>query len=204
MIQSQRWTPFLSSHSPAYAWIGLALALGIWCLLIYSGCEQTFDKLILTPVPAKLIRLIRAGLLAVFLQLTLGFASSQLHAGLACPSLPGCTDSSFFPDPLNLLNGIAFAHRTWGLLMIGLFGHIALLTARSTPSLAGPARNLFGLGMAQIFLGIGVIMSHLDSGSRLIHSAIGYAIWGILFYLAIRTGALPGQAPEERSSQPQL
>ena len=202
LIQSYRWTPYLSAHSPSYAWAGLAFALGIWCLLIYSGCEQTFDELILSPIPAKLIRLIRAGLLAVLLQISLGFASSQLHAGLACPSLPGCTESSFLPNPITLLNGIAFAHRVWGVLLIGLFAHIALITAKNTPSIAGPARNLFGLSMAQILLGVGVIMSHLDPGSRLIHSAIGYALWGILFYLAIRTGALPGQTREERPAQP--
>ena len=201
IINSHRWTPYLSSISPSYAWIGLGLALAVWSLLIYSGCEQTFDEVILTGVPPKLIRLTRVGLIALLVQYSLGFASSQIHAGIACPSIPGCTDSSFFPSPLNLLNGIAFAHRAWGTLLIGLFGHIALLTARSTPEIAGPARNLFGLSMAQILLGVGVIMSQLDPGSRLLHSAIGYTLWGLLLYVAIRSGALPGQTRQERLAQ---
>ena len=201
IINSHRWIPYLSAISPTYGWIGLGLAMSVWSLLIYSGCEQTFDEVILNEVPPKLRRLTRAGLLALILQYSLGFASSQIHAGLACPSIPGCTESSFLPSPLELLNGIAFAHRTWGVLMIGLFGHIALVTARSTPEIAGPARNLFGLSMAQILLGVGVIMSQLDPGSRLLHSAIGYALWGILLYLAIRVGAIPGQTRRERHAQ---
>ena len=74
--------------------------------------------------------------------------------------------------------------------MLGLFFHLALVTSRFNPSLARPARRVFSLAVGQVFLGIGTVLSGLNTESRAIHAAVGYAIWGVVFYLAVRSGAV--------------
>ena len=153
-----------------------------WENPVVSGPEE-FTRL------PKIQRLVMAALIGLLIQFCLGALIRHTHSGLACPNFPNCLDG-FFPIPLTFETVIAFTHRWWGILMLGLFFHLALVTSRFNPSLARPARRVFSLAVGQVFLGIGTVLSGLNTESRAIHAAVGYAIWGVVFYLAVRSGAV--------------
>lgn len=176
----------------------LPLALGVLSFLailfIFSGlilgaCVSTWGNPIAPNPSAKVLRLATAGLGGLFVQVCLGSFVRHSHSGLACPNFPLCL-TSFFPIPFTFETNLAFFHRWWGVLMIGLFAHLAIAAAKQMPSVAGPSRRAFGLAVAQVFIGVGTVMSGLNPESRTIHAAIGYALWGILFYILIRSGGL--------------
>ena len=160
--------------------------------LVFSGlitiaCVITLGNPVVQNPSPKLKRLGIAGLGSLFLQFCLGALLRDTHNGLACPNFPNCLDQ-FFPIPFTFWTAIAFFHRWLGVLMLGLFLHLAVEAARTTPSLARPTRQAFALSVAQVFLGIGNVMGGLSSESRIIHAGVGYALWGILFYVTIRSG----------------
>jgi heme A synthase len=165
--------------------LGTALFSG----LILMMCVATWDNPVVKKPDPKVRRLAMAGLHGMILQVILGAWVTHTHAGLACPSFPLCLNN-FFPIPFTAETSLTFLHRWWGVLMLGLFFHLAITTAKKIPELARPALQVLGLSIAQVFLGIGTVMTGLDFGSRALHAAVGYAIWGILFYLAIRVGAV--------------
>ncbi len=168
----------------AWAWLGLV----IWCGVIFSACRLTWTDDSLFVSSPKVRRLAFSGLGAMVIQLTLGYLSHRLHAGLACPDFPACTEQFF---PVGMEGWIAFSHRWWGIIMLGLFAHLALAAKKTAPELQVAARRAFALSVAQIFLGIGTVLSQLKPDSRLIHVAIGYALWGFLFYICVRTWKKP-------------
>jgi heme A synthase len=154
------------------------------CISFATFSSVSFQK---TEVAEQQVRrLATAGLLGLFVQFCLGALVRGTQSGLACSRFPSCLDS-FLPIPFTLETGLAFFHRWWGVLLLGVFIQLAIATAKKCPQLSGPARRALGLAVAQVFIGIGTIMSGLETGSRATHAAVSYALWGILFYLALRT-----------------
>lgn len=161
-------------------------------LLVFSGlislaCVLTWDNPVVENAPGKIKRLAFAGIIALLVQFFLGSQMKQLGGGLACPNFPNCLET-FLPSPFTYETAIAFTHRWWGFLLLGHFFHLALAAARTAPALAGPARRVFALSVAQVLLGIGTVLSGLNAHSRILHAAVGYALWGILFFILIRAG----------------
>ena len=167
--------------------IHLLIATLVFSGLITIACVTTWGNPVVKGVSPKVRRLSCAAIIGLFVQLALGGVVRHTHAGLACPSFPNCADG-FFPDPLILETAVAFIHRWWGVLMIGVFVQLALAAAKTSAPLARPSRQALGLAVAQILLGIGTVMGRLNSHSRATHAAVGYALWGILFYVALRAG----------------
>jgi len=174
---------------------GLSTGLLIVTTLLFSGliamsCVITWKNPVVKNPAPKVRRLALAGLGGLFVQFCLGSFVRTTHSGLACPNFPVCLES-FFPIPFTFETGIAFFHRWWGVLLLGLFFHLAITTAKQLPILAGPARRALGLSVAQVFLGVGTVLSGLSTHSRAFHAAVGYALWGILFFIAVRVGGIP-------------
>ncbi len=175
--------------SPPFAIFYFLLSTLGWGALIILACRMTWKQPALKNAPQKMRRLALAGLTGLFFQMLLGAWMKNRQAGLSCPEFPYCLQN-FLPVPLSLDTALAFTHRWWGFLMLGLFIQLALAAARTFPPLATSTRRAFSLAVAQVFLGIGTIQSHLHLHSRTLHAAVGYALWGILVYVAIRTGSL--------------
>jgi len=171
--------------------IHLLIATFVFSGLITVACVTTWNNPVIEPASPKIQRLAVAGLGALLVQFVLGALVRHNHSGLACPNFPGCLDG-FLPIPLNFETAIAFTHRWWGFLMLGLFGHLSFAAPKLSPRLTPLTRQLFALSIAQVILGIGTVLSGLHTHSRAIHAALGYALWGILFFTAIRAGALRG------------
>ena len=166
--------------------LGLVGILGTWSFIVSLACSQTWEPSQIIRSP-KMRRLAASGMGALLIQYTLGALSRHFNAGLACPNFPTCADG-FLPS--DALSTLAFIHRWWGVLMLGLFMHLSVAALKTAPELLSSARRASALSVAQIFLGIGVVMTQLHSDSRLCHVAIGYALWGILVYILARTGGL--------------
>ena len=175
--------------SPVASTVQLIVATLAFGAMINLACVITWSSPTVKNPDPKVRKLATVGLVAILIQFCIGAAVKHTQSGLACPNFPQCMEG-FFPIPFTFGSAVAFLHRWWGVLMLGLFIHLALTTAKTTPSLAGPTRRAFALSMAQIFLGIGTVMSGLSIQSRIIHAAVGYAICGLLFYVAIRSGGL--------------
>jgi heme A synthase len=157
--------------------------------LITHVCVITWGNPVAQDSITKVRRLAIAGIGGLLVQFFLGTLVRQSHSGLACPNFPQCLDS-LFPIPFTFETSIAFFHRWWGVLMLGLFVHLAVTSAKQMHSVAGPARRALGLAVAQVFLGVGTVLSGLKTESRVIHAAVGYALWCTLFYIAIRAGGI--------------
>ena len=63
-------------------------------------------------------------------------------------------------------------------------------TGKNVPALARISRNVLGLAFAQVFLGVGNVLTGLSAHSQLTHSAVGALLWGSLIFLAVRAGAM--------------
>lgn len=157
--------------------------------LILWASKSTWENPVVPKVSPKVRRLAVAGLGALSLQLFLGAVIKQTQSGLACSNFPNCLDS-FFPLPWTLGTSLTFFHRWLGILLIGNFFHLALQATKTTPALARPAQQTLGLSVAQVFLGIGLVLGGLHEHSRLLHAALGFALWGALSYLVVRSGGI--------------
>jgi len=82
---------------------------------------------------------------------------------------------------------IHWVHRWLGVLLLGLFLHVAM-ASRRTP-LAGVGTALGALAVLQVALGVAAVMLRLPVPVRAAHAAGGYALWGLLVWLALRSGA---------------
>ncbi len=162
----------------------LAVIFASWSASLLFATHQTWTDSQTVEAP-KLKRLAASGLAALLIQYLLGAISRNYHAGLACPNFPSCAEGVF---PFSFESTLAFAHRWWGVLMLGLFIHFSIAALKSAPELFRSARRASGLAVAQVFLGVGVVMTQLHPDSRLCHVAIGYALWGITLYILARTG----------------
>jgi heme A synthase len=170
----------------AFHWASLVL---IFSGLIATASSLTWAKLVIEGVSPKVQRLSGAAVYALFIQLFLGIALREHQSGLACPNFPHCLDE-FLPSPWTLDTALAFFHRWWGILLLGLFVHLTLAAAKKKPVLLRIARLALGLCIAQILLGVGTIHSRLNISISMLHAAVGFALWGCLFFIALRSGAI--------------
>lgn len=165
-------------------------------LAVFSGailwaCRATWENPVVhsdSPKFGKIKRLALSGLFALAVQFLLGSLMRTQHSGLACPNFPACIDG-FFPSPLTYEAALAFTHRWWGVLMVGVFAHLTLVTPKIAPALTPVARQLLPLAVVQIILGVGTVMSGMTPHLRATHAAVGYGLWGLLFFISVRAGA---------------
>jgi heme A synthase len=133
----------------------------------------------------KLARLSRAGLVVLLGQLALGGYVRHSGAGLACPDFPLCSGDVF---PGHGLAVIHWTHRWLGVLLLGLFVHLAI-AGRRTP-LAGISAATAALAIVQVGLGIAAVLWRLDPALRAAHAAVGYVLWAAVVWTAARSGGL--------------
>jgi heme A synthase len=149
-------------------------------LLILAGliilAEGTREH---APVPARLKRLAMAGLAALLLQLALGGYVRHAGAGLACPDFPLCSGSLL---PYHWGSGVHWIHRWLGVVLLGLFVHLALAARRT--ALARPAVAAAVLAVVQVALGIMTVLGGLAVPLRAAHAVVAYALWGVLVCLS--------------------
>ena len=130
-------------------------------------------------VPARLKRLSMAGLAALLLQLALGGYVRHAGAGLACPDFPLCSGSLL---PHDWESGVHWMHRWLGVVLLGLFVHLALAARRT--ALARPAAAAAVLAVLQVALGIMAVLGGLAVLLRAAHAVVAYALWGVLVWLS--------------------
>ncbi len=138
------------------------------------------------PRPAaspRMIRLIRAGLAVLLVQLALGGYVRHSGAGLGCQEFPLC-NGAFFPE--HWLASIHWGHRWLGVILLGLFLHLA--SAGRGTALARGTTLLAMLAVLQVCLGVAAVLLRLDPPVRALHAMVGYALWGGLAWLSVRAG----------------
>src|SRR3970040_957487 len=114
-------------------------------LLILAGLVMLAEGTRSHPaVPARLKRLAMAGLAALLLQLALGGEVRRAGAGLPCPASPLCSGSLL---PHGWESAVHWTHRWLGVVLLGLFVHLALAARRS--ALRRPAGAAGGRGGPQ-------------------------------------------------------
>jgi heme A synthase len=136
----------------------------------------------------KLARLARVGLVALLAQLALGGYVRHSGAGLACPDFPLCSGDVF---PGQWLAAVHWVHRWLGVLLLGLFVHLAVVgarAARAAPGLSVATRLLAALAVIQVSLGIATVLLQLAPVARGAHAAVGYALWATLVWVSVRAG----------------
>ena len=146
-------------------------------------------------VPGRLKRLAMAGLAALLLQLALGGYVRHAGAGLACPDFPLCSGSLL---PHGWEGTVHWIHRWLGVILLGLFIHLALAARRTV--LAMSAALAAGLASLQVGLGIAAVLGGLAVPFRAAHAVGAYALWGVLVWLSVHaecwsTVARGAQAP---------
>ena len=169
--------------------VNALLILGGLLVLIRRTTPRRGEAL---PVPAAVARLARAGAVVLLLQLALGGYVRHTGAGLACPDFPLCSGDLL---PGNWLAAAHWIHRWLGVTLLGLFVHLAVAGRRSP--LAGLARAAAALGGVQVALGIAAVLLRLTPPVRAAHAAVGYLLWALLVWLAIRATERRA-APEPR------
>ena len=130
-----------------------------------------------------LARLARVGLPVLLVQVALGGYVRHSGAGLACPDFPLCS-GDVLPGAGPPL--IHWVHRWLGVLLLGFFLHVAM-ASRRTP-LAGVGAALGAVAVLQVALGVAAVLMRLPVPVRAAHAAGGYALWGLLVWLTLRTG----------------
>jgi heme A synthase len=138
----------------------------------------------------KIARLTRSGLAALLLQLALGGYVRHSGAGLACPDFPLCSGQWF---PGHWLGVIHWVHRWLGVILLGVFIHLAIVSRR-TP-LAGATAIVAALAVLQVTLGIATVLLRLDPFIRAIHAAVGYSLWAALVWISTRAGCWQARPP---------
>jgi heme a synthase len=150
-------------------------------LLILAGLIMLAEGTRAHPgVPGRVKRLAMAGLAALLLQLALGGYVRHAGAGLACPDFPLCSGSLF---PHDWESTVHWIHRWLGVILLGLFIHLALAARRT--ALATPATLAAGLAGLQVGLGIGAVLGGLAVPLRAVHAVGAYALWGVLVWLSV-------------------
>ncbi len=141
----------------------------------------------------KLARLARVGLIVLLVQLALGGYVRHAGAGLACPDFPLCSGDFF---PTRWLAGVHWVHRWLGVLLLGLFAHLALAgrTAASRRLEAG-TRLVALLAVVQVSLGIATVLLQLTPAVRAAHAAVGYGLWAVLVWVSVRSGGWSAAMP---------
>jgi heme A synthase len=134
-------------------------------------------------VPARVGRLAVAGLAALLLQLALGGYVRHAGAGLACPDFPLCSGSLL---PHHWESAVHWIHRWLGVLLLGVFVHLAMAARRT--ALGGAAAAAAALALVQVGLGIAAVLSGLAVPLRATHAVVAYLLWATLVWISVRTG----------------
>jgi heme A synthase len=145
------------------------------------------------PVPPRLKRLAVSGLAALLLQLALGGYVRHAGAGLACPDFPLCSGSLL---PHHWESAVHWIHRWLGVVLLGLFVHVALAARRT--ALARPAALAAGLAVLQVTLGIATVLEGLAVPLRAAHAVVAYGLWGVLVWLSVRAECWGAVARDEK------
>ena len=127
----------------------------------------------------RLRRLARVSLIVLLVQLALGGYVRHSGAGLACPDFPLCSGDLL---PTQWLAGVHWVHRWLGVLLLGLFIHVAV-TGRTAAT-----RLVAALAVLQVALGIATVLLQLTPVVRAAHAAIGYSIWAVLVWVSVEAG----------------
>jgi len=144
----------------------------------------------------RLRRLARVGLGVLLVQLALGGYVRHSGAGLACPDFPLCSGDVL---PQQWLAGVHWVHRWLGVLLLGLFVHLAV-AGRTLAS-----RLVAALAVLQVALGIAAVLLQLPPAVRAAHAAVGYALWATLVWVSVEAGcwrgilAPPAAAPDAQT-----
>jgi len=131
----------------------------------------------------RLRRLARVGLIVLLVQLALGGYVRHSGAGLACPDFPLCSGDLL---PTQWLAGVHWVHRWLGVLLLGLFVHLAV--AGRTIA----ARLVAELAVLQVALGIAAVLLQLTPVARAAHAAVGYSLWAVLVWVSVEAGCWRG------------
>ncbi|HTG13421.1 MAG TPA: COX15/CtaA family protein [Candidatus Eisenbacteria bacterium] len=131
----------------------------------------------------RLRRLARVGLIVLLVQLALGGYVRHSGAGLACPDFPLCSGDLL---PTQWLAGVHWVHRWLGVLLLGLFIHVAV-TGRTAAT-----RLVAALAVLQVALGIATVLLQLTPVVRAAHAAVGYSIWAVLVWVSVEAGCWRG------------
>jgi len=138
----------------------------------------------------RLGRLARVGLIVLLVQLALGGYVRHSGAGLACPDFPLCSGDLL---PTQWLAGVHWAHRWLGVLLLGLFIHVAVAGRTAA------TRLVAALALLQVALGIATVLLQLTPVVRAAHAAVGYSIWAVLVWVSVDAGCWRGSlAPTAR------
>jgi len=128
-------------------------------------------------------RLARVGLIVLLVQLALGGYVRHSGAGLACPDFPLCSGDLL---PTQWLAGVHWAHRWLGVLLLGLFIHVAVAGRTAA------TRLVAALAVLQVALGIATVLLQLTPVVRAAHAAVGYSIWAMLVWVSVEAGCWRG------------
>jgi heme A synthase len=132
------------------------------------------------------------GLIVLLVQLALGGYVRHSGAGLACPDFPLCSGDVL---PGQWLAGMHWVHRWLGVLLLGLFVHLAMAGGTAATRLVG------ALSVLQVALGIATVLLQLTPVVRAAHAAVGYALWAVLVWASVEAGCWRRSiAPAPRSS----
>jgi heme a synthase len=131
----------------------------------------------------RLRRLARVGLIALLVQLALGGYVRHSGAGLACPDFPLCSGDLL---PTQWLAGVHWVHRWLGVLLLGLFVHLAVAGRTASTRLVG------ALALLQVALGVAAVLLQLTPVVRAAHAAVGYSLWAVLVWVSVEAGCWRG------------
>jgi len=148
-----------------------------------AAAGEPSNSTALSPEP-RLARFATVGLAVLLTQLVLGGYVRHSGAGLACPDFPLCSGDVF---PGHCLGWVHWVHRWLGVLLLGFFLHLARASRRT--ALAGAGAAVAGLAVAQVTLGILAVLLRLPIPVRATHAVVGYALWALLVWIAVRAGA---------------
>jgi heme A synthase len=126
----------------------------------------------------RLRRLAGVGLILLLVQLALGGYVRHSGAGLACPDFPLCSGDLL---PTQWLAGVHWVHRWLGVLLLGLFIHIAVASRTAA------GRLVAALAVLQVGLGIAAVLLQLTPVVRAAHAAVGYSLWAALVWVSLDT-----------------
>jgi heme A synthase len=146
----------------------------------------------LAPVPPKVGRLAVAGLAALLVQLAIGGYVRHAGAGVACPDFPLCSGSLL---PHHWESAVHWIHRWLGVLLLGVFVHLAMAARRT--ALGAPATAAAALALVQVGLGIAAVLSGLAVPLRATHAVVAYLLWATLVWISVRTGRWSAMASDE-------
>jgi len=123
----------------------------------------------------------------VFVQLFLGAVMRHIGAGLAIPDFP--TSFGRWVPPLDQLPvAVHFAHRIGALVVTALVVRLAIAAWRAADRrFRRPAALIVGLVLVQVGLGAATVLTGKAVTPTTIHVAVGAAVLGSCWWLALRS-----------------